>query len=46
MSLREVIDYLVECIERMNNKPIQPAEQDYHEQTLLDKMKDEEDEDA
>ena len=45
MSLREMIDYLVECIERMNNNTTQPAEQDYHEQTLLEKMRDEEDED-
>jgi methionyl-tRNA formyltransferase len=45
MSLREMIDYLVECLERMDNKPVPPAEQDYHEQTLLDKMKDEEKQD-
>ena len=40
-----MINYIVEHIERMNNKPVPPAEQDYHEQTLFDKMKDEEDQD-
>ena len=29
----------------MDNKPLPPEEKDYHQQTLFDKMKDEEDQD-
>jgi len=40
-----MINYIVECLERMDNKPLPPEEKDYHQQTLFDKMKDEEDQD-